>query len=478
MKLESMTRMSAYALSFLSLFAMAPTLFAQKADTMPWDAQAEDCVLSGGGVLKARAGYTGSGYVNLPPGEAELSWTIVIPKAKMYTIVLRAAGLGKCGGDVYVNGEKGEKFKFEGDGTFVDIEVPNNFLDEGELSIAIRAKFSALDVDAVGMRDGLKLLSGPVNPEPCVPNASPEVRKVMSFLASESGKHILSGQQDMTWRDSTSMIERVRAMTGKYPAIQGFDFLNYVGAMAGSSGLSQTEEAIAWWKRGGLVAFCWHWRVGKAKEFYANRTDFRVNLDPQSAEYASMIADIDVIASELKKLEAAGVPVLWRPLHEASGAWFWWGASGATAYKGLWNLVYDRLVKRHKLSNLIWVWNGQGEEWYPGDGTVDVIGWDLYGGDRQYYAWKDTWLRAQGCVKGTQAKIVALSENGVIPDPDLLVAEKVPWSWFMTWNDGTGERDADDFFSSEKIMEKAHKIKVYNHPYVLTLDELPDFRGE
>ncbi len=41
-----------------------------------------------------------------------------------------------------------------------------------------------------------------------------------------------------------------------------------------------------------------------------------------------MVRDIDAIASLLKRLQDHGVTVLWRPLHEAAGGWFWWGAGG------------------------------------------------------------------------------------------------------------------------------------------------------
>ena len=46
--------------------------------------------------------------------------------------------------------------------------------------------------------------------------------------------------------------------------------------------------------------------------------------------------EIDKIRSklvELKKLQASKIPVLWRPLHEAGGKWFWWGAKTSTAAK-------------------------------------------------------------------------------------------------------------------------------------------------
>jgi mannan endo-1,4-beta-mannosidase len=186
-----------------------------------------------------------------------------------------------------------------------------------------------------------------------------------------------------------------------------------------------------------------------------------------------MVTDIDQIAIQLKRLEAAGVPVLWRPLHEASGAWFWWGASGPTPYKAVWQLIWDRLIKVHHLSNLIWVWNAQNGDWYPGDDTVDIISTDIYGGDKMYSPWKDSWTLCNSWSTGDQPKIIALSENGPIPDPDQLVNDRVPWSWFMTWNDGDQGKPEDDFFSGDKYMDRAHKLKVYNHPYVLTLDRLP-----
>ncbi len=54
------------------------------------------------------------------------------------------------------------------------------------------------------------------------------------------------------------MVARVREMTGKEIAVMGYDFMNYHRAsIDGGSGLSQVEEAIAYWKRGGLVTFCW-----------------------------------------------------------------------------------------------------------------------------------------------------------------------------------------------------------------------------
>jgi len=81
---------------------------------------------------------------------------------------------------------------------------------------------------------------------------------------------------------------------------------------------------------------------------------------------------------QLKRLQDAGVPILFRPLHEAEGAWFWWGAKGPEATKELWLLLHDRLTNHHKLNNLIWVWNSLLPAWYVGDDTVDILSADVY----------------------------------------------------------------------------------------------------
>lgn len=100
--------------------------------------------------------------------------------------------------------------------------------------------------------------------------------------------------------------------------------------------------------------------------------------------YDLLMKDIDAIAQQLLILQEAKVPVLWRPLHEAAGGWFWWGASGPDAYKKLYILLYDKLTNDYGLNNLIWLWNGQDKDWYPGDAYVDIIGEDIYPGEKVY----------------------------------------------------------------------------------------------
>ena len=177
---------------------------------------------------------------------------------------------------------------------------------------------------------------------------------------------------------------------------------------------------------------------------------------------------------KIKKLQDADVPILWRPLHEASGGWFWWGAAGPEAYIKLYQLLYDRLTNYHDIHNLIWVWNGQNKDWYPGDEYVDIVGTDIYPGERVYSAQV---AKFDELVQwnGDNKKIVTLSENGCLFDPDLAFRDNAKWSYFATWQ-GEFVTLNNTYTLSEKYTEKDMVNKVYNHDKVITLDELPDLK--
>ena len=70
------------------------------------------------------------------------------------------------------------------------------------------------------------------------------------------------------------------------------------------------------------------------------------------------------------------VPVLWRPLHEANGRWFWWGAKGPEPLRKLWQMMFVNFTAKHRLNNLIWVFSPGAEtdlaDWYPG-GPADNV---------------------------------------------------------------------------------------------------------
>ncbi|MDR2701503.1 MAG: glycoside hydrolase family 26 protein [Spirochaetaceae bacterium] len=338
---------------------------------------------------------------------------------------------------------------------------------------------------------------------------SPNATRLLNYLFDQYGKNIISGQMDTAWNPSMDMVASVHDDTGKYPALKGFDLIQlpYSGEPY-YAGKEQIDEAIEWWEGKndgekllpgkpdihGIVAFCWHWRIPKLTisgstvyEFYTDRTDFRIpwsndQLDTESAEFQTIKDDLDKAAALLKLLKDKDIPVLWRPLHEASGRWFWWGASGPQPYIALWEYMHNYLTNEKGLDNLIWVWNGQRADWFPNPKTVDIVGYDRYTdastsqSARNYSSQKPYFSQTRAMVPGKD-RMVALTENGAIPDPNECYLDEAMWLWFMTWNNArntNGETHKDNFWTGEYHNTNAHKTYVYNHARVITLDELPD----
>jgi len=306
------------------------------------------------------------------------------------------------------------------------------------------------------------------------PGASPEAQSLQAYFSDIYGKKILSGQQE-SWRGTNgpgSELAYLTNATGKLPAVLALDFI----FSTERSGMLDTrhlvvKHAIDWYaNRKGVVAFCWHWFAPTGERgFYTKDTkfDLRRGLTEGTPEHAALLRDLDTIARELELLRDARVPVLWRPMHEVNGRWFWWGAQGPEPYKKLWRLMFQDFTVQHHLTNLIWVFSPGAEtdlaDWYPGDEYVDLIGQDYYPLDGGHGPARDIFDELVAFGRGN--KLVAMSENGPIPDPARLAGEKAGWLFFTTW---CGNILADH-------NSKEQLFQFYNDPYVLNLGDLPDF---
>ena len=97
---------------------------------------------------------------------------------------------------------------------------------------------------------------------------------------------------------------------------------------------------------------------------------------------------LDLIADYAKAVEGDGITILFRPFHENTGSWFWWGAAfcDEQAYINLFRYTVDYMKETKGIHNMLYVY-GPGSEAanvteysarYPGDNYVDMIGYDLY----------------------------------------------------------------------------------------------------
>ena len=255
-------------------------------------------------------------------------------------------------------------------------------------------------------------------------NATPHTKAVKKYLDDifDNHKGILSGQCN------DSYFPYIYKTTGKYPALDDFDF-NGLTPTGNNPGWNDDQKAIQWFqKKNGLVGFQWHWQSPDGTGQW-NPSDFNLAnalANTNGTSYQHMLRDIDIVAGKIKNMLNADVPIIFRPLHEAEGQWFWWGSSGKASCITLYRLIYDRFVNYWHLNNIIWVWNSYGTEkgsWYPGDDVVDIIAWDYENGN--------SWNEFQQLFAG-KGKPFALAEEGKLPDPNNYSAH--PWLYVVCWD--------------------------------------------
>jgi mannan endo-1,4-beta-mannosidase len=447
--------------------------------------EAEDAVFQGGvSAASSRTGYSGSGYASGFSADGDsCTFEIAISEEGFYDLGFATAASGYKENYVSVDGEQIGTIASGDEDGFSEDFLTRVYLEQGTHEVAVSKYWGYIDLDYLVVQTSEPLDSSfyDVSASLINENATENTKRLMSYLADNYGTNILSGQysQDGMYGKEFTVVKKV---TGLTPAVLGLDFIEYSPSrVAHGSTSNATDLAIAYWNAGGIVTFCWHWNAPEkylTGEWYSGFRTEATNIDlakimngEDEEGYDLLMEDIDAIAQQLLILQDAGVPVLWRPLHEASGGWFWWGASGADAYKQLYILLYDKLTNEYGLNNLIWLWNGQDAEWYPGDEYVDIIGEDLYPGEHVYTSQVNKYLEA---VNYTDAKkMVVMSENGCVFDPSLAIRDGAMWGFWCTWGSEFVAKDIAVYAYSDQYTEEDKLKEFYENEAVITLEDLP-----
>lgn len=335
--------------------------------------------------------------------------------------------------------------------------------------------------------------------------------EVWNYLRSVYGKRVITCQQMMGNECYEDLV--FYNATNDLTAMKGYDFIFCTGSYHSDD---MIDEAIEWSKEsGGLCAFTWHWNVPKDIDnpeggyaFYTSEiTNFsQVNaVTPGTKEYETVIHDIDLIATKIQRMESEGVTILFRPLHEASGAWFWWGLQGRDSatnevFQKLWYMIYDRLENYHKLTNIIWVWNGQNPHTAIHPNAFDIEGIDRYYDQEDisaealstYYekcygelAGYDKYCAELAGMEST-GKMMALTECGYIPDPEGIKAANTMWLYYMVWNgdfiyetDAAGKAMVDlngtPHPNPKKGITNEMLAEYFSNDLYITHNKLPEF---
>ena len=249
-------------------------------------------------------------------------------------------------------------------------------------------------------------------PPPCTPvnpNATQEAKDLLKKICDVTGKGIFTGQHNFP-NERNLDTERIHEVTGKYPAIWGsdFGFTNLEDKDAVTHRNLMIEEAKRQYAAGSIIYFCWHMlrptedEPGEPGASWGGSVQARLTdeqwldlITSDSPLHQRWEKYMDTAAGYLKQLQDAHIPVLWRPMHENNGTFFWWGGRpGPYGTAQLFREVYNRMVNVHHLNNLVWVWNQNGPttrggefyDFYPGAQYADIVSYDNYSSlDDRYY---------------------------------------------------------------------------------------------
>ncbi|MGL4851866.1 MAG: glycosyl hydrolase [Phocaeicola sp.] len=311
------------------------------------------------------------------------------------------------------------------------------------------------------------------------PSASQEAKALYAYLLENYESNTLSGMMaSVAWNNDES--ERIYQLTGKYPAINGYDYLHLPFSPSNWIDYSDITPVTDWADANGIVTISWHWNVPTVAPndgnpemengnveyaFYRDQTTYDADnaLVEGTWENKVFVDDLATISAHLKLLSDARIPVLWRPFHEAAGGWFWWGKSAASC-KAMWIYMFN-YFQQQGLNNLIWVWTVEtnDDEWYPGDAYVDIVGRDLYTQDANACASQFSLV-----ANSYANKMVALSECGTVAEISTQWSANAKWLWFMPWYDNAGAENAH--------ASDAWWIDAMNQSYVISRDHVPSFR--
>jgi len=317
-------------------------------------------------------------------------------------------------------------------------------------------------------------INAQIDENPADPDANEATRELYRYLREEIwGKKVLSGCQ-AEWNYNINDAKRIYEAGGKYPAVNVFDFQHFDQSWINYL----TNTAKEWHDAGGIVSFMWHIHM-PTNTFAEQKTDwegFYIHGDMPCHILPSRCATEGTLENRIfsRKLEGVaqlllyyqnqGIPIIWRPLHEASGRWFWWGAEDAAAYKKLYIYMFDYL-REAGVHNLIWVWTSEigDDNWYPGDDYVDIVARDGYPQNNK------THLSQSGDFKKLRQahpnKMTAMPECNSVPSWDNMQKDNALWLIVAPWCGGTAFDHGNtnqfwkDFLCEEGVITRDEVLK-------------------
>ena len=340
-------------------------------------------------------------------------------------------------------------------------------------------------------------------------DAAKPTDRLMHTLQSvvDDGKYIYGHADDTayghTWEYESGRSD-VKEVAGDYPGLINWDLgmleLDSLNNLDGVPFEYMAKEIANQDARGGINSISWHLRNpgtgGNAWDISDSTVVAQVVTEGTEAHKMMLdwIAKTADFIGNLKDKDGNLIPVLYRPWHEHTGSWFWWGAAlcSPEQYKALWKMT-RKVFDEKEIENVVWVYSPDKvkseEEYlerYPGDDLVDVMGIDIYGfgaedGIEPFRENAKTGLDIATKVAKEHGKILAFTETGLesLPVSDwysqvlMPAIDAYPIAFVCVWRNAFVERKPEHFYAPYPGHESAESfVEFYNSPKTLFAKDL------
>ena len=324
-------------------------------------------------------------------------------------------------------------------------------------------------------------------------NSKNELIELLSNLGTTN--KVMFGQQDATlygvnWCEDDDLDRSdLRAVCGDNPAVLGIDI---GGIELGSSQnldlqsfVKIRKAIINHHKKGGIITISWHaYNPINGNDSWDNARTGAVEAILKGGKSHKIFTKwLDRVANYLYTLKTEDgelIPIIFRPWHEHTGDWFWWGQNQCTTeqYKALWQLTHNYLTSKG-LNNLVWAYSpnlGADKkkymERYPDDKFVDLLGIDIYDFDEtnsnSYIANTKATLKFMTELSTERKKPIAFTETGLCGvrvsnwwSILLEAIEGYPISYVLVWRNACDQ--PDHFFAPYPSQKSADDFKKFYH---------------
>ena len=339
-------------------------------------------------------------------------------------------------------------------------------------------------------------------------NAADCAKALFTYLSAlkESDQVLFGHQNDVSKQVSTkSELGDVYEVTGQVSGVFGIDSLALADTEAGGTDAATAlANSVAYSKtaaeNGAIISLSTHMpnfsNTKVVKNDDGTYSFFGCNFDeskdlsndivkqilPGGEYHDAFNAYLDIIADYATQLQEENIPILFRPFHENTGNWFWWGSANTPeTYKSLFRYTKDYMEAKG-VHNMLYVYSPGGpvaseEEYltyYPGDEYVDILAFDFYDdynvfpatADDTFMTNLDSTCSVVSSLAEKRGKLAAISECGVrvmkedgSDNEGLLV---------------TGNPVGTDAAGKNWYMEVSNIAKKYNMPYYLVWANFSD----